>query len=172
MPFLKKIKCIMKNDFIINKTTFQWNKKIFQAFSIHICIDCWSNDCHPSWSFKWYATSYNEWLQKFTCFLQAVIFIFFLWKIQDHHLCQCRFLIHHWISFSSNCPHCMHSLAYVNLTFFCLFWFSFGFSLNKFHFIRQVFYSSVTNIDLCCNSFVFPLWKSFMKFSIFFIRIS
>lgn len=51
-----------------------------------------------SWSIKWYAIAYNEWL--LSGFLQAVIFIDFIWIVPDqrflhHHLGQCRCMIHH-----------------------------------------------------------------------------
>ena len=71
-------RCIiaLKNNFIVTKPIFyQWNEKIIQDFNIHMYMDC----CHLSWSFKWHATSYNEQLWKLTCFLQAVIFICFIW---------------------------------------------------------------------------------------------
>ena len=74
------IRCIIvqKNYFILNKPIFyRWNEKIIQDFNLHMSIDYWRNDCHLPWSFKWHATPYYEWLGKYTCFLQASLYISF-----------------------------------------------------------------------------------------------
>ena len=34
---------------------------------------------HVPWSFKWHAIPFQKWFGGFTCFLQAVIFICFIW---------------------------------------------------------------------------------------------
>ena len=57
---------------LTNQIFYWWNKKIIQIINVHICTDCWSNDCNLPLSFKWHTTLYHEWLEKFTCFLQAV----------------------------------------------------------------------------------------------------
>lgn len=41
------------------------------------------NDYHLPWSFKWSAAPSQEWLGKSTCFLQAVIVIFYIWMASE-----------------------------------------------------------------------------------------
>ena len=105
-------------DFFITKSmSYRWNQKTIRDFNVHVYIDCWANGCLLSWSFKRHTTPYHKWLGKFTCFLQAVIFIFHLngsrQKFQHHHLSQCRLLIQHW--------RCCFILAYCNPIFVYLF---------------------------------------------------
>ena len=75
---------ILKNDVIITKSIFYWwNETSAQNFNLHLCIDCWGNDCHLPWSLTWHATPYHKWVGKFDCFLQAVIFIGFIRTAPD-----------------------------------------------------------------------------------------
>ena len=64
-----------------NFLSMEW--KNYLGINVHTCIDCWGNDCHFPCFIKWYATSYYELFGKFTCFLQPVIFICFIWMLLD-----------------------------------------------------------------------------------------
>ena len=75
---------ILKNDSIITKSIiYRWKEKIIRDFNVLLCIICWDNYSPLGPSFKWHATSSHEWLRKFTCFLQLIIFICFIWTALD-----------------------------------------------------------------------------------------
>lgn len=75
-------------------------------------------------------------------------------KVQQHHVDQCTFLIHNFISFSSNFPDTLiASLGpHFNLIFFC-----FGPSdflyRHKSHLIQPISYSSISNINSRLDQF-------------------
>ena len=114
-----------KNDFIITKPIFdQWNEKIIQNFNVHMCIDCY----HIPMSFRWYATLSQEWLGKFICFLQAVMFICFIWiapeKRSSNIIVECWFITEyhfhpmvHMPCLSIFSPLCPHFLVCVSVGF-------------------------------------------------------
>lgn len=69
--FVTKCIIVLKND---TKLIYcQWNKKIIQDFSVHIYIDC-----YLPWSFKWHATPYHKWFEKFIFFRPYFFFMFHL----------------------------------------------------------------------------------------------
>lgn len=69
--FVTKCIIVLKND---TKLIYcQWNKKIIQDFSVHIYIDC-----YLPWSFKWHATPYHKWFEKFI-FFRPYFFLCFIW---------------------------------------------------------------------------------------------
>lgn len=89
--FVTKCIIVLKND---TKLIYcQWNKKIIQDFSVHIYIDC-----YLPWSFKWHATPYHKWFEKFI-FFRPYFFFYVSFeqhqKSQYHCLGQCRFSIHY-----------------------------------------------------------------------------
>ena len=117
-------------------------------------------------------------MEKFTCFLLAAIFMFHLnctaQKFQHHYLGKCIFLIHHWISLSSNCPHPTIVSLYFNLIFFglCV---STGFCL-AFLYMNPISFSQfltvVINIYSCFNTFLHLICYTFSIFKAYCFRFS
>ena len=146
--------------------------KNYLRFNVHTCIDCWGNDCHFPCFIKWHATSYYELFGKFTCFLQPVIFICFIWMSLD----KCSSIktlanVDSWFiteyHFHSSTHHDCFSLVHFNFIFFYLY-ISAGFHLALLD-VNPIsfgwFLSFLTNIDSCSNPFVFHLFC--YTFSIF-----
>lgn len=62
-----------------NFLSMEWEKyPVFQC--THTCIDCWDNDCHLTWSFKWHAIPYH--LGNWFVFLRHLFFCF-VWISPD-----------------------------------------------------------------------------------------
>ena len=105
-----------------HQTNFhQWNEKITKDFNVHMCIDCWVHDFHKQSLNDTQPHIMKNLGNLLVFFFQADIFIFH-WniirqKFQYHHLGQCTFLTHHWISLSSNYP---HTMILFTLLFSCL----------------------------------------------------
>lgn len=108
-----------KNDFIITKQFFINRMK--KDFDVHMCIDCWGDDCHLPCFFKWHVTliSWTTW-EIYLFSSRNYLYLFHLnGTIQKFHHHR-RFLILHWISLSCICPHAMIvSFIHFNLIFFC-----------------------------------------------------